>query len=306
MKMLFNEIYGKYFAAVSEIIKAAQKGKLTEKELYAIVRREAFGESTLAIPQMLKDENWPLLRKDLSTPLERAPERPLTLLEKRWLKSLLSDPRIKLFDVSAKGLEEMEPLYPADSFVYFDRYNNGDPFDDSEYIENFKTVLKAMREHRKVYIEFTGHRGTDQKRNCIVYSLEYSSKDDKFRIIASGDRYSFIINMARITKCELMGEYSAEEFRPKAPVKKEIVFELYDERNALERAMLHFSHLEKETEKIGDKKYRVKLLYETEDETEMLIRLLSFGSVIKVLSPQSLIAQIRKRIEKQEKLRTQK
>ena len=70
--------------------------------------------------------------------------------------------------------------------------------------------------------------------------------------------------------------------------------------------MLHFSHLEKETEKLGDKKYRVKLLYETEDETEMLIRILSFGPMIKVLSPQNLIEQIKNRIEKQEKLRTQK
>ena len=103
-----------------------------------------------------------------------------------------------------------------------------------------------------------------------------------------------------------MGEYSEEEYRPKAAVKKEVVFELYDERNALERAMLHFSHLEKETEKLGEGKYRVKLLYEQEDETEILIRLLSFGPVIKVLSPQSLIDQIIKRIEKQEKLRTQK
>ncbi len=304
--MLFDEIYGKYFAAVGKIIEAAQSGKLTEKELCSIVRENAFCESSLVIPQMLKNGNWPLLNKDLSTPIEHEPERPLTLLEKRWLKSLLSDPRIKLFDVSAEGLEDVEPLYPADSFVYFDRYSNGDPFDDPEYIKIFRTVLKAIREHRKVYIEFTGHRGTDQKRNCVVHRLEYSSKDDKFRIIASGDRYSVIINMARITKCELMGEYSEEEYRPKAPIKKEVVFELYDERNALERVMLHFSHLEKETEKLGGGKYLVKLLYEQEDETEILIRLLSFGPMIKVLSPKSLIEQIRKRIEKQEKLRTQK
>ena len=304
--MLFKEIYGAYFTAVGKIIEAAQSGKLTEKELYSIVRKNAFAESGLTIPQMLKNESWPILQKDLSTPLEHKPERPLTTLEKRWLKALLSDPRIKLFDVSAEGLEDVEPLYLADTFVYFDRYGNGDPFDDLEYIEKFRAVLKSIREHRKIYIEFTGHRGTDQKRNCIVYRLEYSSKDDKFRLIASGDCYSVIINMARITKCELMGEYSEEEYRPKAAVKKEVIFELYDERNALERAMLHFSHLEKETEKLGEGKYKVKLLYEQEDETEILIRLLSFGPVIKVLSPQSLIDQIIKRIEKQEKLRTQK
>ena len=53
--------------------------------------------------------------------------------------------------------------------------------------------------------------------------------------------------------------------------------DLYDTRNALERAMLHFSDLEKETERIDDKHYRVTLKYRQGDETEILIRILSFG-----------------------------
>ena len=102
--MLFNEIYGTYFSTVAKIIKAAQTGKLTEKELYSIVQENAFGESTLTIPQMLKNESWPLINKDLSTPLEHEPKRPLTDLEKRWIKTLLFDSRIKLFDVFRSGV----------------------------------------------------------------------------------------------------------------------------------------------------------------------------------------------------------
>lgn len=75
--------------------------------------------------------------------------------------------------------------------------------------------------------------------------------------------------------------------------------DLYDTRNALERAMLHFSDLEKETERIDDRRYRITLHYRQGDETEILIRILSFGPVLKVLEPESMVAQVRERLAKQ-------
>ena len=77
--------------------------------------------------------------------------------------------------------------------------------------------------------------------------------------------------------------------------------ELIDERNALERGMLHFSHLEKETVKLDENKYRITLVYNQDDETEILIRVLSFGPVLKVLEPEYFIRQIRKRLEMQKR-----
>ena len=78
--------------------------------------------------------------------------------------------------------------------------------------------------------------------------------------------------------------------------------ELYDSRNALERAMLHFSDLEKETERLDDKHYRITLNYKQGDETEILIRILSFGPVLKVIEPETMVRQIRERLERQEAL----
>ena len=78
-----------------------------------------------------------------------------------------------------------------------------------------------------------------------------------------------------------------------------LVMELTDERNALERAMVHFSHFEKETERLEENRYRVTLRYSREDETELVIRLLSFGPVLKVLSPQNMMDELRKRILRQ-------
>ena len=75
--------------------------------------------------------------------------------------------------------------------------------------------------------------------------------------------------------------------------------DLYDSRNALERAMLHFTDLEKETERIDDRHYRITLNYKQGDETEILIRVLSFGPVLKVTAPESMVSQIRERLDRQ-------
>ncbi len=69
--------------------------------------------------------------------------------------------------------------------------------------------------------------------------------------------------------------------------------------------MLHFSHLEKETERIDERRYRLTLHYEKDDETELLIRVLSFGPVLKVVYPAQFRDKLKNRIEKQRKLRTQ-
>ena len=75
-----------------------------------------------------------------------------------------------------------------------------------------------------------------------------------------------------------------------------------DDRNALERVMLHFSDLKKETMKISEKEYNMKLFYDSEDETEVLIRILGFGPMIKVTEPESFIRLIRERLGRQKKL----
>ena len=72
-----------------------------------------------------------------------------------------------------------------------------------------------------------------------------------------------------------------------------------DERNALERAMLHFAHFEKEAERMDDKTYKVTLQFYTSDETELLIRILSFGPLIRVTEPESMVESIKERLKKQ-------
>ena len=294
--MLFHEIYSNYYNAVAEILARAAEGTLTEADLYAVVQRKAFSESVLTIPENLKNGTWPLLNEDGTTPLNYPPTMPLTTLQKRWLKSLLEDPRIRLFDPPAAGLEEVEPLYPADAFVYFDRYGNGDPYGDAVYIRNFQTILKALREEKGLRITFRDGKGGLHRWDRRPLNLEYSSKDDKFRLVLAGIPHPSTVNLGRIATCSLLEEV------PPGMTEREVrtlVVELRDERNALERVLLHFSHLEKETERLEDDRYRLTLRYAREDETELLIRILSFGPMLKVLSPADFVQKIKDRIEKQ-------
>lgn len=107
----FNEIYGTYFNVVSSILRQAQEKQLTKDSLELLVREQAFADSCLTIPKALQDGSWPLLQKNMTTPLRHAPAMPLTTLQRRWLKSLLTDKRIQLFDVDCSGLEDVEPLF---------------------------------------------------------------------------------------------------------------------------------------------------------------------------------------------------
>lgn len=298
--MIFSEVYGNYFNAVAAILEKAVNGDLTGKGLSSAVMENAFGESLMTIPAKLTDGSWPLLEKDGSTTIDFAPSMPLTDLQRQWLKALLLDPRIQLFAPSEEGLEDVEPLFTPDMFVYFDRYSNGDPFGDEEYIRNFRTLLSAIKDKRWVRVCFESGKGTRQTRVCLPRRLEYSSKDDRFRVICVGrGGRAETVNLGRIISSAVLEAPPQEKVPPLLFNRETLTVELYDERNALERCMLHFSDLEKETEKLDDRHYRIRLHYLKEDETEILIRILSFGKVLKVIEPESFADLIRVRLQMQ-------
>ncbi len=302
--MLFSEIYGTYFNAVAAILTEASEGCLTDRRMTELVQEKAFAESVLSIPAALKNQDWPLLAKDLTPVLRHKPIMPLTALQKRWLKALLLDPRIALFTPDASGLEDVEPLYRPDVFVRFDQYADGDPYEDETYIQCFRTALQAIREKRSLRVRFHGHTGARQSIPCMPYRLEYSAKDDKFRLLAAGKRKPYIINLARVYACELLEPYPPDGFHLPRKRPKELVLLLHDERNALERVLLHFSHFEKETQCLDDRLYRIRLYYDPSDETELLIRVLSFGPVLEAAAPAEFVALIKERINRQVRIST--
>jgi len=209
------------------------------------------------------------------------------------------DPRIKLFGVEIPGLEDVEPLFTQKDYHVYDKYSDGDPFEDEEYIRQFRVILEAMRKGTQIKFEMTNRFGKPMFIRCHPVRLEYSEKDDKFRLVTAGWRSVSTVNLAKIRACV---HYTGEK-----PLDNEVREKLYDiitlkvtdERNALERVMLHFAHFEKQAEKLDKNTYLLKIKYAHDDEPEMVIRILSFGPLVEVIGSENFKKLVIEKLKKQ-------
>jgi len=297
--MIFSELYSAYYNTVAAILSAILDGEHSEKELQKIVTEHAFGESVLTIMPSLKSEKWQLVHSDMTTPLEHKPTIPLTTLQKRWLKAISLDPRVKLFGVEFPDLEDVEPLFTPADYTIYDQYSDGDPYEDEQYIKNFRIVLEAIRRGSQIKFDMVNRKGNMMFVRCRPLRLEYSEKDDKFRLVTAGWRAVSIVNLAKIRGCAHDIGYRRVSGRERAVVYDTVTVKICDERNAMERFMLHFAHFEKQAEKLDKKHYLVKIKYAHNDEPEMVIRILSFGPMVEVLNPEPFKKLVIEKLEKQ-------
>ena len=298
--MIFSELYSAYYNAVAAVIKKAIDHPLKDNELRTVVEQYAFGESILTISPALKEERWQLLKSDGTTVIENHPSMPLTDLQKRWLKAVTLDPRIRLFGEIELKLSDVEPLFTPDDFIVFDKYADGDDYQSEAYITAFRLILDAIKKKYPLEIELETRKGNPVKHVVMPEYLEYSEKDDKFRLIGSGNRFGSTINLGRIISCKPFEKpYKISRGKRNRASHQSVVFELYDRRNALERVLLHFAHFQKEAEKISDDLYRITVFYDKDDETEILIRILSFGPMVKVTAPAHFVGLIKERLMNQ-------
>lgn len=298
--MIFSELYSAYYNTIAVILAAAVKHPLTKSELREIIEKNAFGESILNIEPAIEAERWQVIHADGTTPIKHIPTMPLTTLEKRWLKAISSDPRIKLFSDEVLDFPDVEPLFTAADFFVFDRYGDGDPYEDETYIKNFRLILDAIEKRYPLSIETKNRKGGFTRMVLLPECLEYSEKDDKFRLIGSGCRYGGTVNLGRIIECKPYPKPFNAASAPKPQQKEKTVeLELLDQRNALERVLLHFAHFKKQAEKEANEKYKIKIWYDEEDETEIVIRILSFGPMVKVVAPKDFVELMKERLIRQ-------
>ena len=295
--MIFSELHSAYYATVAKILTAALEGDLSEKSLRRIVAEQAFSESALTLLPALREQQWQLLHADLSTPLRHRPTLPPTLLEKRWLKAIMLDARIRLFDVQAEGLEDVTPLFTAEDYRVYDRYADGDPYADAGYGQRFREILAAVRDQATLRVEATSRKGKRVTLHLVAQRLEYSVKDDKFRLLSP----TGTVNLARITSCARVAPRAHDAPQPFVQQKKSVTLLVTDERRALERALLHFCDLEKSAVRLEDGRYQLRLLYDPDDETELVIRVLSFGPLARVTEPEEFCDLIRQRLLRQKR-----
>lgn len=325
MKManeLFSEIYGTYFRIAAKLL---SRRTVDEKTVYEIVSSDGFRDSSLFLPQKLipGGEDWGLFRKDHDGMLERitksAPVKTMSMLQKRWIKAKLSDPRIRLFmdedtiNALDERLKDIKPLGRQEDFRYTDVFADSDDYSDENYISNFRTVLDAVKHRRILEIKFISGHGNNVRGWFVPLKLEYSAKNDKFRAycymlhrfrpVSSG-----IINIGRIvsirdTEKIFRTKVDMDEYFRNRRCDEPAVIRVTSERNGLERFMMEFASYEKQTTRDLEKgEFIVKLWYDRADETELLINLLSFGPVIEIIGSERLRENARQRVKRQMEL----
>ena len=257
--MIFSELYSAYYQSIAKIIDRILDGESDEKELQNIVDTYAFGESTMNVLPSLKKGKWQIVYPDMKTPLSHKPTMPLTDLQKRWLKAVSLDPRIRLFGINFQIPDHIEPLFTPEDYYLYDQYSDGDPYEDENYIQ-------------------------------------------RFRFLTQGCHFMRTVNLSRIVSCSPYETPFEVQTSPEQKNYETLTLKIINERNALERVMLHFSHFEKQAEKTDEKHYTVRIRYDISDETELLIRVLSFGPKVYVTDPPRFVNLIRNRLKKQQNL----
>lgn len=320
---LFSEVYGSYFTVVARILEQAGNG-LSQSEIEELVNSEGFYDSAFHLLPSLFNGEWNLLfKKDIkyySMLSYHNTKRPLTSLEKSWLKALLSDVRIRLFIDDKElyklqqSLIDIKPLFLESNFHNYDKHLDGDDFSDENYIKNFKTILSACKNNQPVIIDYKNELNKQTNRQYLPYMLNYSPRDNKFRLLCAVYNKSknklnkIILNLARIEKAELSERKTntAEALRKiwnDRSLKRSVLIEISKERNAIERCMLQFASFERQTEYDRERDiYTCRLWFDYSDETEILIRILSFGPTVKVIGPEHFVNQIKERIKNQNNL----
>ena len=320
---LFSEIYNCYYQIVGRIIREAQDLPVTRKEMERICTDMGFYESGLYILPRLMNGEWKLLAPDsrgYRSLTGNTAAMPFTLLQRSWIRTLLEDRRFRLFFTEEQlcalkcYTEGTAPLWNPEDFHNYDRYSDGDDFASPAYRQHFQTLVEAISRRQYVHISYQSMKGNRITHHYLPLKLEYSAKNDRFRLLAipESERHSIhirIINLCGITETCLLPRYDVEDLDFEGIIRKSYYHEpvrllIKNRRNALERAMLHFSNYEKQTKKTDEDTWDCLIYYNSSMETELLIEVLSFGPALKVAGPEKFLAQLKERLKRQAALLT--
>lgn len=311
---LFSEIYNVYFQVLKKLLQ--EQDGITKEELRTAISMDGFEESPLYILPKLYSGEWNLFSKEGELFISRLSDGfyvPLSDLQKAYIKTLLNDKRMQLF-LDETQMEEMDallgnisPLWEEEDFYYYDRFTNSDDYSDTAYREHFRILLSAIEHSQPVDIVYRSKTGRRVHHHYVPGRLEYSIKNDKFRLLSAKDTKSgyrlVTLNLDRIEDVAILSS-ETKSIDMNALIQNSYYKEpahllIHNERNALERTMLHFANYEKNTNKLADDLYECFIYYNMSMETELLIEVMSFGPMIEVVGSERFLGQLKERLRKQ-------
>lgn len=313
---LFNPIYSTYYLISRKLIEKyvkSQRTPIRKEEIEQIIKETAYIEAPGELYDIIYNSNEDLTTifsystktKELSSSIKNVPEFPLSTIELRFLAAILQDKRVRMFmnDKTVQAietdLENVLPLWKPENVKYFDQNKDSDPFENPDYRNLFQTILRAINTKQYLHLVY------GRKNFSTIYTpthLDYSQKDDTFRLFVKEIKYP--VNLRNIKECSITTESptSEEESTEYGTLKVEI-FDNTKTHYHFNRAIRQFSYFKKSCKKTEkNNTYEMSVDYDKSDESEIVIKVLMFGPNMKMLEPQSVIDEIKKRVTRQNQL----
>ena len=343
-ELLFNEVFGIYYYIIAEIIVQCcskesrlsmsrrqinnivrkvenfyqNKGgvktfRLSFQEISGLINNEAFGKNFV-----INGEKRTRFKYECNPETEFYRDAfPLTVLEVRWLKSVIKDDRIMCFLNSEQirflqrflddGYPDVNPL-PQEYLVYYDRYivEQSEKENEKEFLH---IVIDAIKNEQLIHLKYKTNSEKFITKSFKPILIEYSKRNNKFQVQlqASNNARYYTVNISQINSCiELKEEFDYvqtlkeyKEFRQKK--ERSVVVQFYDIRNMVDRILTEFSPWKKNCSYDSQTNiYTLKLYYSQDEELDVVIRLMGYGPNIHFPDKNHSIArEILKRYTKQ-------
>lgn len=334
--LLFNELFSVTFNSFGEILLSFLKKKLySKKEIFEIKAMYSNSFNMNLFTEIIQDKTMKKRQSQseffisqLTMPHENNMTKsifslindrninniidlfPLTFLEIQWISNILKHPYAKYF---LDDNEIKQILNKIDHFNLFDIYavNLFDQYNSigSNQLNHiiFRDIRKSIKNNQNILISYTSQYGIKKNYLCSPIYIEYSKRDNQMRIIAINKENKvqcFVLE--RINAVSLLNDKYNEEMvesiykQYRENNEKEIVIEFNEEKNTADRILTEFSCYKKRCVKYLEKNYHMTLYYDKDDSQELVIRLLGYGTSIKILSDTgNVLNNVISRLERQ-------
>lgn len=246
---------------------------------------------------------------------------PLTQIEKQWLINILDNPIAKCF-LDEKELNHIRKriddpgLFDINHVVLYDqRRGMGEYYDDKIFQEKFRKILEMVYHDEEALIAYRPQRMKNDDHptvyKYIPLSIEYSKRDNKFRLITWNNGKAKKLNFERIVDIrETIGNVDEERkirinnmYMTQRINKQCHLTVIFGETNGIPYRILNeFSCYKKECVRTNDGFYKMILYYDSDDTKEIAIRLLGYGSLIRIIQDSdngTVLTELTKRIKNQ-------
>ena len=225
-EQLFHVVFGAYYEDMGNIVLKCVKDRkcLKEREckkIYEtypvqIVKKDTMWNIYRNICECIK--HWGLTVND-DQMMYLYNILPLTNIERRWILTILKEPKMKLF-LSKKEREEIsKQLVGNNTTLYefplkiavnhFDRYKRPEISEDE--ITHFQTILRAIHEKKRILALYRTSYNKTIVSLVIPTRIEYSKRDDVFRFICMEEKAvnenrdaTYTLNLERIVKVRII------------------------------------------------------------------------------------------------------